>query len=149
MLFALPYKRGFIMNKGFTLVELMITVAILGILAAVAVPLYSDYIKRSIITTAFTEISSIRNDYELTFNENYSGLNQLSQISSMKSDYCVITVNAPDSSTLAATKAITCSFKNDELFGVGAKIYLNRSADGIYNCHVENIIGKYIPKQCI
>jgi len=130
-------------------IELMITISIIGILAAVAVVAYSNYVKRSIITTALTEISSLRNDYELNFNENYSGFNQLSQISSMKSDYCVITVNAPDPSTLVTIKAITCSFKNDEIFGVGAKIYFNRSADGVYDCHAENIVGKYIPKQCI
>jgi type IV pilus assembly protein PilA len=38
--------------SGFTLVELMITVAIVGILAAIAVPAYSDYIKRSQVSEA-------------------------------------------------------------------------------------------------
>lgn len=60
-------KLGRRVQKGFTLIELMIVVAIIGILAAVAIPAYQNYIKKS----AYTEVISAMSPFKLAVDECY------------------------------------------------------------------------------
>lgn len=57
-------------QRGFTLIEVMIVVAIVGILAAIAVPSYRDYILRGQIVDAHTALSAMRADMERHYQDN-------------------------------------------------------------------------------
>ena len=62
-------------NKGFTLVELMITVAIVGIIMAFALPAYGDYVKRAARTQAQGDLQALASAVERRFTQylSYSG----------------------------------------------------------------------------
>ena len=68
------------MQKGFTLIELMIVVAIIGILAAVALPAYQDYTKRAKMSEVVTFIAAAKTGVA----EGYADLNTLTGIDNDK-----------------------------------------------------------------
>ena len=57
-------------QKGFTLVELMIVVVIVGILASIGIPAYGDYVQRGKLTEAMTELAGMRVKLEQYYQDN-------------------------------------------------------------------------------
>lgn len=75
--------------KGFTLIEILVVVALIGILSAIAIPAYSDYVTRGKIPNATSNLASKRVLMEQFFQDNHSYLSGAS---------CPTTV-APDSTS--------------------------------------------------
>ena len=58
------------MQKGFTLIELMIVIAIIGILAAIALPAYQDYTARAQASEGFSATAGLRSEMGVYASEN-------------------------------------------------------------------------------
>lgn len=77
-LMALPLKsrvqytqsKNRIQSKGFTLIEVMIVVAIIGILSAIALPSYTDYVKRGKAAEATSILANLRVQMEQSYQDN-------------------------------------------------------------------------------
>jgi len=138
------------MQQGFTLIELMIVVAIIGILAAIAIPAYQDYVSKSKAAAALADISAGKTSYELLFTE--KGSSAITSASSIglnaSTGNCAITTTAPGTDG-SATGAISCAINNPGRLGATPVIRLNRTATGLYQCQVTGFSDtKFAPAGC-
>jgi len=61
-----------IRNNGFSLIELMITVGIIGILSSIAIPSYNDYVKKAYVVEATNALSTLNAKLEQHYQDNRS-----------------------------------------------------------------------------
>ena len=133
------------LQKGFTLIELMIVVAIIGILAAVALPAYQDYTIRAKVS----ELVLAASNQKVTVSENAQTLGTLT---GSGVGATIVVSGKVTSGSVSANGEITVS-GNASTVGTAVTVQLKptySTADGkvIWACSSATTMHNYVPAEC-
>jgi type IV pilus assembly protein PilA len=132
--------------QGFTLIELMIVVAIIAILAAIALPAYQDYLVKSRVSEVVLAASSARTTVsEAAAADPSDDMPATAEIESQASKYVGAVTYAAGVITATATDAVGGEVEADQTITLTGTKATNGQVDWVCN---GTIPGKYRPATC-
>ena len=145
-----PFQNCKLNNQyGFTLIEIMIVIAIIGILAAIATASYQVQVRQTQLMTIYQELNHFRLPYQ-TLLAGGAGvtafsLNGLNMPTS--TEYCQFTVKAPNAGSDTAD-AVVCNIQNLPYLQ-NQSLSLTFTENGNWKCKASSgILVSYLPQAC-
>ena len=134
---------------GFTLIEIIIIIALVGILSSIAIPTYQIHVKKTQLTTIYQNLNQFKIPYQILLDEgaevtsyNPNGLNMR-----VRTKYCQFSVIAPNKD-IATPNAVVCQIQNLNYL-TDQTLSLDLGADGTWQCRAsEGIPTAYLPVAC-
>ncbi|MFA0567277.1 pilin [Vibrio gallaecicus] len=115
-------------QNGFTLIELMIVVAIIGVLSAIAVPAYQDYVTRSEMSSGLATVKALITPAELFYQEN--GVATAATLAELGTAAAANDLGAIGSALAAGDPTVTFTFDADSSVTGGILTFTRDAASG-------------------
>ncbi|OBU17386.1 pilus assembly protein PilA [Photobacterium aquimaris] len=116
-------------HQGFTLIELMIVVAIIGVLSAIAIPAYKNYVTKSEASSALATLKALVTPTELYIQEN----GDIAANSAVSAAGTTTNANSLGAVTFSAVNTLQFKFNNTSSLD-GENLTLSRDNDSGWSC---------------